>query len=288
MYFLYIPVIRNIFPDRWYVRCQYRYWTGKKLNLKDLRTFNEKLQWIKLNERDPRLTIMADKYRARSFVSDKIGEKYLIPLIGVYDDFDDINIEDLPEQFVVKCNHDSGSVIIVKNKEKMDVAAVRKKLRRAMRRNYYWSTREWAYKGIEPKIIVEKYLEDESREELKDYKIFCFEGEPKFFQVDFNRFTDHKRNFYSLNWEYMELESEFPTDPNYYIPVPEKLKEMLSIAEVLSEGTHHLRVDLYWDGSDIYFGELTLYHGSGLKAFYPEEMNRVMGGWIDLTRGKRP
>jgi len=282
MYLLYIPVIRNVCPDSWYVRCQYRYKMGKKLNLKDPRTFNEKIQWLKLNDRDPVYTKMSDKCQARTFVSDRLGENYLIPLIGEYDDFDDIDFTKFPQQFVIKCSHDSGSVVIVKDKDTMDVDAVKKKICKALRRNYFWIGREWAYKNIEPKIIVEKYLEDESGVELKDYKIFCFGGVPKFIQVDFDRFTNHRRNIYSPKWEYMAFTSMYPTDQDVHVPRPENLDEMLSVAETLSAGVPHVRVDLYSIGSDIKFGELTFYHGSGVEKYDPEEWDGTLGGWIDL------
>jgi len=282
MYFMYVPGIRNILPDSWYVRCQYRYRTGKKLDLKDPRTFNEKMQWQKLNDKNPEYTKMVDKDGVRSFVSGKIGEKYLIPLVGIFDRFDDMDLTAFPKEFVIKCTHDSGSVVIVKDKDSMDVAAVRKKIRKAQRRNYFWIGREWAYKNIKPRIIVEEYLKDESGAEPRDYKIFCFGGVPKLVQVDLDRFTNHRRNIYSPEWEYLGFTSMYPMDPDTHVPRPEKLDEMLSIAKVLSEGITQVRVDLYVIGPKVYFGELTLYHGSGMEEYRPPEWDGILGGWVDL------
>ena len=283
-YGLYVPGIRNVCPASWYIRCQYRFRLGKKLDLKDPKTFNEKLQWLKLHDHNPEYKRMVDKYEVRKYVEERIGPGHLIPLVyeKAFGSPDEIDPDTLPGSFVIKCTHDSGSAIIVKDKSSMDWDSVKKKLNRCMRRNYYWIGREWSYDGIEPRVIVEKYVTDEGSDDLMDYKIFCFNGEPRFVQVDFDRHVDHKRNIYSLDWEFMGFTSMYPMAPEVQIPRPNNLEQMLEIAGKLCQGIPHVRVDLYNTGKEIFFGELTFYHGSGLEQYDPEEWDRKVGDMLDL------
>jgi len=276
------PGIRHLISNSLYVKCNYKWVTGGKLNLKNPRSFNEKIQWLKVYERNPMYTILSDKYCVREYVSRKIGEQYLIPLIGVYDDVDDIPWDELPTKFVLKCNHASGTNIICKNRETLDIRDSIKKLKKWMRTNYYWYSREWSYKNIKPKIVCEKYMVDESGVELKDYKIFCFHGEPKLIQVDYNRFKGHKRNLYDISWNYIDVSIKYPNDSKVYIERPEKLEEMLELAKKLSADYPHVRVDFYSISGEIYFGEMTFYHGSGHERFTPKELEIQMGEWINL------
>jgi hypothetical protein len=201
-------------PDKLYLKVLFRLRIKEKLDLKSPKTFNEKIQWLKLYDRKPEYTQRVDKYEVRKYIADKTGEEYLIPLLGVWDRFEDIDFNNFPDQFVLKCTHDSGGVIICKNKNMFNIEEVKKKMRHFVRRNYYYGSKEWPYKDIKPRIIAEKYMVDESGTELKDYKIQCFNGEPKIIQVDFDRFTDnHKRNFYSANWEYQPFSLLYPTYP---------------------------------------------------------------------------
>lgn len=189
---------------------------GKKLDLNNPVTYNQKLMWRKLYDHNPIYHIMADKYAVREYVSKKIGNQYLIPLIGVWNSFDAINFEKLPNQFVLKCNHDSGSVYICKDKAEIGKKTeLRKFFDAKMKADYYKHGREWVYKSIKRKIIAEKYMVDESGVELKDYKIFAFDGEPFIIQVDFDRFIEHKRNLYNVNWEYINATIKYPTYPNH-------------------------------------------------------------------------
>lgn len=282
-------IIKNAFrkssillPDKMFIKLEYRYYTGRKLNLDNPKTFNEKLQWLKLYYRRPEYTKLVDKYEVRKYIAETIGEEYLIPLLGVWDKFDDIDFSKLPNQFVLKCTHDSGGLVICKDKKKFSIEEARKKINKHLKRNFYYVHREWAYKNVKPRIICEKYMVDESGTELKDYKIFCFNGEPKLIQVDYNRFNGHKRNLYDIEWNYIPNSIKYPTDPNTIIKKPNKLNEMLELARVLSNGYPHVRVDFYYVNDRIYFGEMTFYHGAGYEKFEPESLEFEMGSWLEL------
>ena len=277
----------NWMPDEAFLKL--RYWAVKqrKLDLKDPKTFNEKLQWLKLHNRKPEYTMMVDKYRVREYIARTIGEEYLIPLLGVWDDPEDIDFDMLPDRFVLKCNHDSGSVILCPDKSCFDAEAAREKLRSSMKKNLFWWGREWPYKDVKPCVIAEKYMVDESGTQLKDYKFFCFYGEAKMIQVDFDRFVEHKRNIYNTKWEMQDLQIQFPRDAKQDIPKPAELDRMIRLAEKLARGIPHVRVDFYVVEGRVYFGELTFFHGSGHERFTPEEWDYKFGEWIDLTQMDR-
>lgn len=269
--------------DETYLKIAYSCKFDKKLNLQNPTTFNEKLQWLKLNDRNHKYTMFVDKYEVRRFIEKKIGKKYLIPLLGVWKDVEEINFDELPNQFVLKCTHDSGSLVICNDKSKLDLTKVKKKLNKFLKRNYYWGGREWGYRNINPRIIAEKYMVDESGTELKDYKFFCFNGTPKIIQVDFDRFKSHKRNLYNTNWEYIPAALQYPTEPQKRISKPQNLDEMLRLAELLSENIPFLRVDFYSINDRVFFGELTFFPGSGHEKFYPEKYDDILGDWLQLT-----
>jgi len=268
-----------IISDELYLKVYYFLTMDRPLHLDNPQTLNEKMQWLKLYDRKEQYTLMADKYAARKFIADRVGEEYLVPLCGVWDSAEQIDWESLPEKFVLKCTHDSHSVFICTDKKVFDRATVIKKIKKAMKHNFYWLTREWPYKNIQPRIIAEKYLVDESGWELKDYKIFCFNGEPQYVEVDFNRFVSHRLNPYDLNWNPLNFCDSSPNDWNADIPKPKKLDEMLNCAKVLSAGIPLLRVDFYSIGEKIYCGELTFYPGGGMIHFKPSS--------VDLEFGKR-
>lgn len=277
-------------PDKLYLELLYQVRMGERLNLKNPVTFDEKLQWLKLYDRRPEYTDMADKYAVRKYVTDRLGEEYLIPLLGVWERAEEIDFAMLPEQFVLKCTHDSGSVLICKDRKNFDEAAAREKLREKLNINYYYPSREWPYKNIKPRIIAEKYMTDESHVELKDYKIYTFGGKPCLIQVDFGRFTEHKRNLYTTDWKYIDETIEYPRDPSIQIGRPEKLEEMLLCAGKLAEGTASLRTDFYSINDKIYFGEITFYQEAGFAHFSSEEYARKLGEKIRLpekNNGKR-
>lgn len=275
-------------PDRLYLKMLYEVRLGEKLDLGNPVTFNEKMQWLKLYDRNPAYTKMADKYEVRSIVERELGEEYLIPLLGVWNGVEEIPWEKLPEQFVLKCTHDSASVCICRDKRTFDRGAACGKLAQSMGRNYYYAAREWPYKNIKPRIIAEKYMADESGTELKDYKIYTFGGEPYLIQVDFDRFVRHRRNLYTTEWEYIDEEIEYPKDPSVQIGKPEKLEEMLDCARKLARNTASLRVDFYSIHDKIYFGEITFYQEAGFARFSSREYAKKLGEMIVLPeKGKR-
>lgn len=273
-------------PDKEYLEKLWKVRMGTEIDLENPQTFNEKLQWLKLYDRRPEYTMMVDKYRVRDYIAKTIGSQYLIPLIGVWDDPDDIDFDTLPDQFVLKCNHNSGKgMCICKDKSKLDIKKVKRGLRKGLKENYYLHGREWPYKDVPRKIICEKYMTDESGIELKDYKVFNFNGVPKIIEVDYDRFKGHKRNLYDVDWNYIQAAIEFPTEPSHKIERPASLKTMLELAEKLSSGIPHVRTDFYSIDDRIYFGEITFYHGSGYEKFTPESLGYKLGSWISLPSG---
>jgi len=269
--------------DEKFVRWEYFFQVGRFPNLDNPKTFNEKLQWLKLNNIHPEYTKLVDKYLAKQYVEQQIGSGYIIPTFGVWNDFTEIDFSKLPNQFVLKTTHDSGGVAIVKDKSTVDMRKIRRRIERSLRHNYYYDNREYPYKDVKPRIIAEKYMVDESGTELKDYKIFCFSGVPKIIQVDYDRFVKHKRNLYDTEWNRLPFTLKFPTDWNREFNKPKNLDKMLEIAAKLSVGYPHLRVDLYNINGNIYFGELTFFHGSGHEKFTPDEWNLKLGDWINLN-----
>jgi hypothetical protein len=189
----------KILPDKLYLSIRYMITFKKKINWKDPRSFNEKIQWLKMYDRKPEYVEMVDKATVKSYISKKIGEQYVIPTLGVWDSFEEIDFDILPDKFVFKCTHDSGGVILCKDKSKFDIAAAGNKLSKCLKHNTYYGGREWVYKDIKPRIIAEKLLEDLEGENVLDYKFFCFNGHVKYFKIDFDRFNDHRANYYDLS-----------------------------------------------------------------------------------------
>ena len=272
-------------PDKLYIRMMYYVKLGKKLHLKNPVLFNEKLNWMKLYQRNPEYTRWADKYEVREFVKETIGEEYLLPILGVWNSVEEIPFEELPGQFVLKCTHDSASVVICKDKEHFDIEQAKEKLRNCMKTNYFWASREWPYKNIRPRIIAEQYMVDESHTELKDYKIYCFSGKPELIQVDFGRFTKHERNLYTTDWEYVDERFEYPNNPEVQIPKPEHLEEMLALASKLAGNIPSVRIDFYSINGKNYFGEITFYQEGGFGRFEHESFERKLGDLIQLELG---
>ena len=272
----------NNMPDEEFLKKLYKIRMGKELRLDNPQTLNEKLQWLKIHDRNPEYTKMVDKYEVRKYISEKIGEEYLIPLLGVWDSFDEIDFDKLPQQFVLKCTHDSGGLVICKDKSEFNIKAARRKINWRMRRNYYWQNREWSYKNVKPRIIAEKYMTDESEKELKDYKIFCFNGVPEYVEVDFNRQIEHKLNPYDFDWNPLNFCDSSKNDYSADIKRPKRLDDMRAIAAKLSEGISFLRVDFYSIDDAIYIGELTFYPGSGFIEFDPEDVDLKYGKLLKL------
>ena len=268
--------------DRLYLEWLYEVRMGAKLHLDHPETFNEKLNWLKLYDRRDEYTRMADKYEVRQYIAEQIGEEYLIPLLGVWESAEAIDINSLPEQFVLKCTHDSASVIICRDKSTFDWNAAKEKLSKSLGINYFYPSREWPYKNIKPRIIAEQYMVDESGTELKDYKIYNFGGKPELIQVDFGRFVHHERNLYDLDWNYIDEQIEYPKNPKVSIERPEHLELMLELAAKLSKEIPSVRTDFYSINGRIYFGEITFYQEAGFAHFSSEKYDRYLGSLIRL------
>ena len=271
-------------PDAEYLSRKFKAVFNQHLRIDSPQTFNEKLQWLKLHDRKPEYTVMVDKYKARDYIAEKIGERYLIPLIGVWDDPDEIDFDALPNRFVLKCNHNSGlGMCICKDKSVLNIKNVKKRLKRGLKQDYYLTGREWPYKNVPRKIIAEQFMKsDESG--LTDYKVHCFNGEPKLILVCKDRFskTGLTEDFFSERWEHLDMRR--PTHPNASNKTaePEELSEMLTLARKLSENIPFLRVDFYIIEHKVYFSELTFYPASGFEKFVPEEWDAVLGSWLTL------
>lgn len=273
------PFIKD---DEIFIRLRWKLRKDYPLNLNSPKTFNEKLQWLKLHDRKPIYTTMVDKCEAKKYVAGIIGEEHIIPTIAVYDKVEDIDFDKLPNQFVLKWTHDSGGLVICKDKSKLNVDEARKKLKKGESSNYFWRTREWSYKNVKPRIIAEQYMEDESGWQLKDYKIFCFNGEPKFIEVDYDRYVGHKLNVYDLDWNFIDFYMTSPNDKNIKISKPESLNQMLDYARMLAKDIPFVRVDFYSINSHVYFGELTFHPGSGMIDFHPKEYDGIIGEMLNL------
>ena len=285
--------LASVIPDEPYLRLIYRMRTKKKLDLKNPKRFNEKIQWLKIYDRNPLYTVMADKYGARKFVADKIGEEYLIPLIGVYDRFDEIDFEQLPKEFVMKCTHDSGGLVICRDKSKLDLKKTRRRIEKCLKRNFFWKGREWPYKDIPPKIIIEKYMSDsnvkDGRAGLTDYKFYCFSGEPEYLYVS-RGLEDHATaniSFYTMDFEPAEFHRRDYKVFSQKVEKPELFEEMRKLARILSAGMAFARVDLYVIEDRIYFSEMTLHPVSGFMPFEPDEWDEKLGDRIDLSIVKK-
>lgn len=271
-------------PDALFLRLMFRSQMGYWPNLNNPQTFSEKLQWLKLHHRREAYSVMADKWRVRSYIADMLGEEYLIPLLGVWDTPEEIDFAALPSRFVLKCNHNSGlGMYICRDKAAMDVQRVKQNLHRGLAEDYYGTVREWPYRDIPRKILCEQFMTDRGNE-LKDFKIHCFNGKAKMILVCADRFAESgmTEDFYTETWEHLPVCR--PKCPNCRIPheKPAQLEQMVQMAEKLAEGIPFLRVDFYISDGRIYFGELTFFPGSGIVPFQPESWDHTIGSWLRL------
>ena len=270
--------------DQTYLRYKYWLFLGKKLNLENPQTYNEKLQWLKINYRNPLCTKLVDKYEVREYVKNKIGEDHLIPLIGVWDDISEIDLAKLPNKFVLKCTHDSGSIVICNNKDVFSLDRDCKLLKKRLKTNYFIYSREWPYKNVKPRIIAEELMVDESGYELKDYKFFCFNGIPKYLYVASDRsLGTTKFDFFDMGFNHLPIENVHPNS-NRIIRCPASFEKMKRIAASLSEGFPQVRVDLYDINGQLYFGEMTFFHHGGFAPFIPEKWDYEFGANIILPK----
>lgn len=270
-------------PDELYIQLNYFGHFHKFANLKNPQTYNEKLNWLKLHDRNPIYTKLVDKYEVKPIIAEIIGNEYIIPTLGVWDFFDEIDFDYLPNQFVLKCTHDSEGVVVVKDKNKLDKAMAREKLENALNKNFYYIGREWPYKDIKPRIIAEKYMEDITDGELRDYKFFCFDGEVKalFVATERQKREEPFFTFFDQDYNPLPIKQGHPVSP----VIPQKpacFDEMKKVASTLSQGLTHVRVDLYEANSKVYFGEMTFYHFGAVVPFEPREWDLRFGEWIKL------
>ena len=280
----------GLLPDEMFIRLNYLRRMKRLPDLKNPTTYNEKLQWLKLHDRQPLYTQLVDKYAVRRFVEERIGGEYLIPLVGgPWDSFDEIDFDALPEKFVLKCTHDSGGLVICRDKRALDREKARRRISQSLQQNFYYHNREWPYKDVRPRIIAEAYMEDASTSELRDYKFFCFGGEPKMLFVASDRQTageETKFDFFDMDYNHLDLRNGHP---NAAVP-PEKPAQfglMRELAQKLSQGIPHVRVDLYEVNGRVYFGEMTFYHWSGMVPFDPPEWDERLGSWIRLPEKQK-
>lgn len=257
---------------------------GRDIDWENPVTFNEKLQWLKVYYRNPLYTNLVDKYEVKQYVADKIGEEYIIKTLGVWDSFDEIDFDLLPDRFVLKCTHDSGGLVIVKDKSKLDIDAARETIESSLKRNFYYQSREWPYKNVKPRIIAESYMEDSKTAELRDYKFFCFDGEVKAMFIATERQKqgeDVKFDFFDADFNHLP----FRQGHDHAAKTPEKpvcFDEMKRLAGELSKGFPEVRIDFYEVDGRVYFGEFTFFHFGGFMPFEPEEWDYKFGEWITL------
>lgn len=283
------PFLTRWLSDKAYLQLMYWVCIGKKLNLKAPRAFNEKMQWLKLYNRNPDYPAMADKYAAKELIRKRIGEEYVPRTYAVWDSAEEIDFDILPDRFVLKCTHDCGGMVICHDKSKLDQGKAREKIALALKRDYYYSGREWPYSKIVPKVIAEEFLEDRKTGELRDYTFFTFSGVPKLLFVASERQaknTETKFDFFDMDYEHLELVNGHPNAGNPP-EKPENFELMKELAAKLSEGTPHLRVDFYEANGRVYVGELTFFHWSGFVPFEPESWDLQMGDWLELPKEAR-
>lgn len=277
----------NKMNDQSFLKMIYRIRIGKKLNLTNPETFNAKLQWLKLYNRKEHYTKMVDKYDAKNYVGNIIGNEYIIPTYSIYNTFDEINFDSLPEKFVIKCTHDSGGLVICKDKSNFNITKAKNKINNSLKRNYYYSNREWVYKNIKPRIIIEKYMEDKNNDDLADYKVMCFNGEPKMTFTCTDRFTNGlKVTFFDLKWNKLPFERHYPYDLKN-IKKPVNYNKMIELSKKLAKDIPFVRVDWYEINGKLYFGELTFFPGSGFEEFTPEIWDYKIGNYLDISKVKQ-
>jgi len=276
----------DFIPTKTYLSMLYRICMKKKCDFKNPRTYNEKLQWLKLYDHNEKYFTLVDKYEVKAYIKEKLGEKYLIPTLGIYNSFDEIDFEKLPNEFVIKCTHDSGSVIVCKDKEKFDINGAKKKINKAMRRKYYSTYREWPYKNVKHRIIVEKFMKDGLNDDLRDYKVLCFNGKPTVIEVHDDRFNKERGlslTYYDTEWNRLDISDYGVKTSETNHKKPELLSDMLSLSEKLAKNIINVRIDWYVINGALYFGEITLYDGSGMNMYDAAETDLQLGNMLDIS-----
>lgn len=288
------PIVKLI-PTKLFLRLHYRISCKTRLNLKNPKGFNEKLQWLKIYDQNPRYVDLVDKIKAKEIVGDIIGKEHIIPNLGEWNRFEDIDFDTLPDQFVLKCSHDSGGLAVCRDKSKFDIDKARQIINKSLKRNFYYLGREWPYKGVHPRILAEKFMTESASLEddigkstveigLTDYKFYCFNGVPKFLYIS-KGLEDHTTalmTFVTMDWKIAPFQrtdfagfKELPKKPEHY-------DEMVEYATKLSEGIPFVRVDLYEIQNTVYFSEMTFSPSSGYALFSPGEWENTIGEWLKL------
>lgn len=273
--------------DKFYLQVKYFISMHSIPNFDDPKTYQEKLNWLKLNYRPKGQEIFVDKYEVKKYIEEKLGKEYVVPCYGVWSSFEEIDFDKLPDQFVLKCTHDSGSYCICRDKKNFDIKKARKRINKGLRRDYYYNSREWPYRYCKHRIVAEMLLSPSNGGELKDYKFFCFNGTPKFMYVS-NDITNHARtDFFDMDYNNLDMRMK---DKNSKVlpPKPKMFEKMKALSTKLCEGFPHVRVDFYIVDDNIYFGELTFYHNGGFQPIYPKKWNVVLGDWIKLPQKINP
>lgn len=263
--------------DVTYIKILYRGYMGKKLDLKNPTSFSEKIQWLKLNDKKEIYSKFVDKYEVKELMKSIVGEEHIIPTIGIYTRWEDIDTVQLPNRFVIKCTHDSGSVVICKDKTNFNFQEAKKRIEKSLSKDFFYAGREWPYKGMEKRIIIEDLLHDKQGNIPNDYKVFVFNGVAQYIQLDYDRFSDHKRNIYDRQWNIMPFTIGYNSEWKEY-KRPNNLELMLTLSEKIAQKAQCpaiLRVDFYEVDNRLYFGEVTFYHGSGFKKFEPEKYDLI-------------
>lgn len=282
-YFFTYTNLQKVLSDEKSIKLKYRCSLKKKLNLENPQTFTAKLNWQKLYDRNPLYTKLVDKYEVKDYVANLIGEEYLIKTIAVYDSADEIDFNSLPQKFVLKCTHDSGDIIICKDKSCLDIEETRRKLSKGLANNFYYDSREWPYKDVQRRIIAEEYMEDSLTCELRDYKFFCFDGKVECMFVASERQKNKEPffDFFDMNYQHLSIKNGHPNSS--ILPDKPKCFELMKeLSSVLSKGLPQVRIDLYEVDGKVYFGEYTFFHFGGFTPFEPEEWDYRLGGMITL------
>ncbi len=282
----------DVVPDRVHLQLLYKARVGNFANLKEPVTFNEKLQWLKLHDHNPLYNTLVDKYAVKDWVSQRIGAEYVTRTYGAWESPEQIDLNTLPDQFVLKTNHDCGGIVICSNRATFDFDSARKLISDHLKRNYYWGCREWPYKDVKPLVFAEEFLSPEERfdepVDLADYKVMCFNGEPKLIQVHHGRRTFHTQDFYDTQWNRLVMVQDALPMAKSGDERPSQLEKMLELSRVLSAGIAHVRVDWYIVRGKLLFGEMTLYDAGGFGAFDNPADDRRLGEWIDLSLAYGP
>lgn len=284
LHYLFAKISPYIKNDVRYIKWKYWINIGERCNLKAPTTFQEKLQWLKLNDHKPIYHDMVDKCEAKRFITERVGEEYVIPTIGVWDRFEDINWESLPNEFIVKNTNDSGTYCICTDKSKLDIEAIKRRLSVTWEKDYSNFSREWPYKGLKQRIIIEPLLHDEDSPYLTDYKFFTFNGKPKFYYTTSNRGSEGglKEDFFDINGNLLEFNQEGYYNNPRTPALPVNLVKMVEFSQILAKDTYHLRVDFYEVNGSLYVGEMTFFDGGGFCSFSPLKYNKIIGDWIKL------